>query len=168
MGRKEVNDLLYNCCMPILNQTDILKWAMLAAYIDSEGTIRISSHARFHGRGASPRHFLTVVVTNTDVLLMQWLKTNFGACVFEVNAPKRNRRLYRWMVNSRQAETVIRGCLPFFVIKRRQAELALAFASLPVNKRGVKVSPELLATREDFRQRMKDVNATGNSPAVIQ
>ncbi len=154
--------------MPILNQTDIVKWAMLAAYIDSEGTIRITSHARFHGRGSSPRHYLSVIVTNTDVLLMQWLKDNFGACVFEVTRPQNNRRIFRWMANSRQAETIIRGCLPYFIIKRRQADVALAFANLPVNRRGVKVSPETLAVREGFRQQMKQVNSTGNSPIVIQ
>lgn len=154
--------------MTTTNQTDVVKWAMLAAYIDSEGTIRIASHARFHGRGSSPRHYLSVIVTNTDVLLMQWLKSNFGACVFEVAVPKKNRRLYRWMANSRQAETIIRGCLPYFIVKRSQAEVALAFASLPVNRRGVKVSPELLAKREDLRQQMKQVNSVGGNSAVLQ
>src|SRR5277367_4243309 len=103
--------------MPILNQTDVVKWAQLASFIDGEGTIRIASHARFHGRGASPRHYLAVIITNTDVLLMQWLRSNFGACVFSVTTPKGHRQMFRWMANSRQAETIIRGCLPYFIIK---------------------------------------------------
>lgn len=64
------------------------------------------------------------------------------------------------MVNCKQAETIVRGCLPFLIIKVRQAELAISFQELTHNLQGRKVSAASVVEREKFREEMKQINGT--------
>jgi hypothetical protein len=104
------------------------KWIQLAAFIDGEGSIYIkplqTKSARYNQ--------LTIHIANTDPRLPVWCQQNFGGKVYRSDS---NRRLqgekcniaYSWRIFSKNAENILRGCLPYFILKREQAEIALAY-----------------------------------------
>jgi hypothetical protein len=115
-----------------------IDWARLAAYIDGEGCIRV---AGVKGAQDWSRRilYLEVTVANTDPRLGQWLKARFGGSIWTTH---RNHAKWRpcfcWVVGSRHAAQVLERCLPYFIIKREQADLALAFqaATIRTSRKG--------------------------------
>lgn len=109
--------------------------ARLAAYIDGEGNINICAKGMKGRRSRkTPSMLLRVEICNTDIRLTEWCKrvTGVGNVTMDHRTADHRRGgtrrfLYRWMACDRQAERIINECLPFFVIKREQAEIALAF-----------------------------------------
>jgi len=102
-------------------------WIKLAAFIDGEGSISIKNLTTKTGRYSQ----LFVAIANTDPRLPMWCRDRFGGLLYgsDDNAKKSNkqRRFWRWITHSAQAESIIRGCLPHFLLKREQAEVALAY-----------------------------------------
>lgn len=149
----------------LINSVSDVDAARLAAFIDGEGTIYINRQAR-KNPSYSARHYLCVVVTNTSPLLMDWLKATFSGSVFYVSRKnsiaKNPRQVMRWQLNERQAEAVLRRCLPFFVIKKQHAEVGLAFRQLKgIGRRGRWLTDSNLAMREDFRLQIQRLNQAG-------
>jgi hypothetical protein len=135
-------------------------WARLASFIDGEGTIYINKSARRKAT-FSPRYFLSVSITNSSPLLMDWLKRIFFGTVYLVknSSPLTKKVMMRWQLNERQAQTVLEKCLPYFVVKREQAEIGLAFMRLrSENWSRKKVSDEVLAVRESYRLQIHEAN----------
>lgn len=109
-----------------LSQTSVIDWARLAAYIDGEGHIALNANRMSAGKSYA---YLRVVVTNTDPRLIIWLQRTFGGGVLKVKRPAALhwRRCFKWTASCRHAEAILRGCLPYFITKRDQADIALAF-----------------------------------------
>lgn len=138
-----------------------IDWARLAAYIDGEGTIYINKQ-KPRKATFSPRFFLSVVVTNTNPRLMNWLKERFFGSVFVVKggkSPLSKKMIMRWQANERIAQTVLARCLPYFVMKREQAEIGLAFMRLrDENWSRAKVSDEVIQVRDSYRLQIQEAN----------
>lgn len=104
-----------------------LEWARLAAFIDGEGTIAIKNLRTKTGRYSQ----LIVAIANTDPRLPMWCKENFGGLLYASDCNPRKsekwRRSYRWISHSAHAEMIVRSCLPYFLLKQEQAEVALAY-----------------------------------------
>ena len=66
--------------------------------------------------------------------------------------PTSKRALFQWRVSTRDAKWVIENCLPYFIIKREQAEVALAmFETFPKQKYGKTGVPlNVMALREEL------------------
>jgi hypothetical protein len=108
-----------------------LDWAMLAAYIDGEGCILINKNKTATRYGFNL--YLRIVVSNTDPRLPKWCRDRFGGVIhikYRAKLRPTHRPAYSWTANCSVAANVLRGCLPYFVIKREEAELALAFQSM--------------------------------------
>lgn len=116
-----------------LERVSKIDWARLAAFIDGEGCITIASSPR-RGRAARPQHETRFTINNTSPVLYDWLLSTFGGGVRVIHH-KNVRPVYSWVLNELQVEQVIKRCLPYFIIKRRQAEIALAFRALKSRKR---------------------------------
>ena len=100
-------------------------WARMAAFIDGEGCIAIT---RLSFGVKNPRYQLVLQITNTDPRLLIWLgKTFEGQGSFSVRPIEGQRPRHDWCIASKKAEAILQGCLPYFVMKRDQAELAIAF-----------------------------------------
>lgn len=145
-------------------------WARLAAFIDGEGHIRIhehyTTHARKHGWG--PTLYVHVLISNTDPRLMVWLREVFGGAVnpnrgFKVGRPWKPD--FRWTIASRFAAMILGGCLPYFILKKEQAEIALAFQAT-IGHQGKRVSEEIKNKRYALKAQLKSMTARGT--AVIQ
>lgn len=142
--------------------------ARLAAYIDGEGTIYINRHRR-SGKIKTMRYMLSVVVTNTSLPLLAWLQSTFGGSVyakrFERYEGLSNRPCHTWHVNERQAEHILRCCLQYFIIKREQAVIGLAFRDLMnQGSKGTKLTSEVLQRRDALRTQIHLLN----SPAAAE
>jgi hypothetical protein len=99
---------------------------------------------------------LFIIVTNTDPRLCQWCKDIAGGGVFY--ASKSNYRghygtkqCFMWKIHSATAEWVLRNCLPYFIIKREQAEVALALRSIKVPQGQRGFTEEQKVERERLR-----------------
>jgi hypothetical protein len=116
---------------PPLDQVSEIDWAKLAVLIDGEGSIGISKQRP----GKAQRHKVEFIyhmrtfIVNTDPRLILWCQERFGGSIS--GKPRADRKNHRpcwiWTVVSRAAEDILDRCLPHFIIKREQAEIALAF-----------------------------------------
>ena len=141
--------------------------ARLAAYIDGEGTINIEHSSK--GRHGNRAYKLRLSIPNTDPRLPLWCRDNFGGQV-RVNhkASARRRELLVWVIGQKSAAALLAECLPFFVIKREQAELGIAFGETFINEnRSRKGLPEQVRNeREDLRTKMVEIHKFRPDPEV--
>jgi hypothetical protein len=107
-----------------------IEWAQLAAYIDSEGCIHISMKDRREGRWDWRAFDLLVTVANTDPRLIRWCVDHFGGqekLAYRKNYRKNNKACFRWQVYGKSCGDILRGILPYSIIKREQIEIGLAY-----------------------------------------
>lgn len=147
--------------------TDI-DWARLAAFIDGEGHIGIvrkgikKTGPRAGKRGAD---YIRITIANTDPRLIIWLQLRFGGGRTYRNISReinhRWKGVFHWDTASAHAARLLEGCLKYFIIKRDQAEIALAFQAT-MKRRGVKGTPEsILNDREALKQKIRLLTARG-------
>jgi hypothetical protein len=148
-----------------------IDWARLAAFIDGEGSIVIGKAkpiAKFKQK--STTYSLAVSITNTSEKLIAWLNHNFGGSVHS-KPPDRNwgrRPIWQWFVQEKQADIILQKCLPYFIIKREQAEIGIAFCTLKSRgtPRFVRVSEESLQQREELRNKIHLLNSPQSAKKV--
>lgn len=101
------------------------KLAYTAGIIDGEGCILLErrlSHNRYRN------YVLTVVVSNTSEWLVNWLHFNYGGGISAYQQKVPNRLLtWRWRIQADKARLFLEMLLPYLVLKRPQAEVAIQF-----------------------------------------
>lgn len=104
------------------------KWPYLAALLDGEGTICLHERAP-DGQSA---FFLQVVIYNSSMNLMRWLVSNFGGKFYTRTKQETAKKIqYAWHPSGKKnRELLLLGVLPYLVVKREQAKLALEFIRL--------------------------------------
>lgn len=100
--------------------------AKMAAYIDGEGCIGISCRRE----ETTQWWHLHLNISNSDPRLIEWVQQRFGKG--SVSIQKHGKRgqskaVYNWLARDSQVAEILQLCLPYFTIKRDQAEIALAF-----------------------------------------
>ena len=142
---------------------EAIDWARLAAYIDGEGYIRVATGKTHSGR-------LEVNVSNTDYRLLEWLKSTFGGNVYvgSRKGPAQKKLLWRWVVDRSNAERILAGCLPYFIVKREQAECGLSFQRIISTqnangepKKGHKISLIARAERDAITSKLHEARSIG-------
>jgi len=133
-------------------------WARLAAFIDGEGMIDIHTRRQFSKKQNKiyECRYVRVEVVNTDPRLPLWCKNTFGGSIQpHKRYSSKWRMAYSWEIASKKAITIIRGCLPYFLLKREQAEIALAFQEtvLRIGRGGH--TQETLTLRANLQNKMK-------------
>lgn len=151
-----------------------IQWAKLAAYIDGEGSINIVRVKRGEAKGerSSGRlDFIFVTIVNTDPRLVVWCREVFGGKILQNPRKEENRAkhkpCYEWKVGSNYAREILEGCLPHFIIKCEQAEIAIAFTKTLLRRGGQlgagkgqpRVSPEVLSLRDHYHDEIRRVRA---------
>lgn len=134
-----------------------LELAYTAGVIDGEGCITVSMSRSFRVR---------LQVTNTNTGLIDWLAERFGG---HVKTRKRMgkpnwKTSYDWTVSTVAARDILVQVMPYLVIKRRQAEIAIEMASLGVTalqgrRKGVPLVNQ--QRRKEIVQEMHDLNRKG-------
>lgn len=136
-----------------MNHIDIIRlknpsksdYARLAAYIDGEGCIRISRSGE-----------LVIRIANTDIRLPMWCKATFsGFTGIHSKGNGKWKPAYFWGITGNAASFILKQCLPYFIIKREQAELAIRSQGVSFNSRG------------KMREGMHSLNSKGPTQAKI-
>lgn len=146
-----------------------LDYARLAAYIDGEGCIGIYPAIR----KGWPRAYwyVRVTVSNTDPRLSGWLQETFGGKVqIQVNRAHAIHKgqkspwsdSYHWVISCGDAVRTLEKCLPFFIIKREQAEVAVQLQRLK-KRWGVKGAPtDVRFAEQRLRAQLKELKGTSS------
>ena len=132
LGGHLLHLLCYNDAMPsqaeweFLTPEQQLWWAWLAGLIDGEGCIQISPDRRY------PNSFrLSLGILMTCQKAVRQAKHIAGGKVYNYPPPRSGRReVFRWQVLGKKAATCLRICLPYFVVKKEEAAIALQFIEL--------------------------------------
>ena len=151
-----------------------IDWARLAVLIDGEGSIVIAKskpNPKFYLR--NPQYQLVVSVFNTSLVLMDWLMETFAGHAFPGTRanPLGKKKNWHWVIQEDRAATILRRCLPYFIIKRQQAETGLAFRKLKKLNTGRRTTPAWsLELREKYRNEMRTLNGslTEDQQATVQ
>ena len=144
-----------------LSKVSEIEFARLAAYIDGEGCITISTSPARGKKAITRNHNMVITVTNTSPLLFGWLLKTFGG----VARPANNNTLpcWRWIVSEIHSEEILRRCLPYFVIKEQQAKIGIAFREIKKwtyqECHNRPITAEMLAERDEMYWRMRTLNS---------
>ena len=131
-----------------LKMSDKAMWGYVAGIVDGEGTITICRSendvhrkkdyttksgiktCEYHYTGIG--YHATVSVKNTDKRLMEWLKSRLGG-EYYINRQTANptwKDSYKWFHAAKSKEEFILAILPYLIVKREQALVALEFLRL--------------------------------------
>lgn len=126
-----------------------LDLARLAAYLDGEGCINISSIKSKTRAGQRQDGRMQVTIGNTDPRLARWLISTFGGDA-QLTTQGRTKKFWYWRKSGRYAAALLIQCLPYFIMKRDQAEVAIAYQELvtPSRKYGARATKVTLEARE--------------------
>lgn len=106
-----------------------VEWAYVAGFVDGEGFIGIVRDNRNSG------YFYRVRMEagNTSKDIARWLEYKFKRkAVLRDRKNKAHKPMYQWGLTDKLALNFLNQILPYLIIKRRQAELAIKFQSLRV------------------------------------
>jgi hypothetical protein len=131
-------------------------WSYVAGLFDGEGCISICNRKDKHEDTA---FIFCIQITNTNTTLMKWLVEHFGGVYYSQDGKSRNPKWkpsFRWRVKGRKnEEEFLLGILPYLVIKREQALLALEFVRMWQEKNPTR--------RLEIAQKMRELNHRGVS-----
>jgi hypothetical protein len=135
-----------------MNKPTEVDWARLAAFIDGEGSIVINKAGK-----NGTRFTVRISISNTDPRLIHWIKNTFGGsvCIHRVSNPK-HRDSMKWDAACREAQTILQNCYQYLIIKREQADVALAYyETVPTQCMGsTRIKPEVIEKRQELRDKI--------------
>ncbi len=140
-------------------------WPYLAGLIDGEGCITITIGCRYWTnkdgiKTKYPAYCLQVTITNNSLKLMQYLIQHFGGVYYSHARKNPNANLgYIWMPKGmKNKETLLLSVLPYLVIKKEQANLALQFVRMKDQ-----IDPP---ARQKLTEQIQLLNRRGISPTT--
>jgi len=124
--------------------------AWLAGFADGEGSIQINYNR------ARDFYALRFTLTQKDQTVLINIQNQFGG-VLAISG-KGPHVWYRLVWSTRQAAELLRLLMPFLVVKRTQAELALRFQEVSGRQRKwARASPERRKMMRQMAEEMKDL-----------
>jgi len=131
-----------------------------AGIFDGEGSVNIEVQAPRENRKYY-YYSLRIIIINTNKDLMEWLVKNFDGKYSARKKIEGRKLCYRWAKCSREAAEILEACLPYMVVKKKQAELFVeSMGTMGVT--GWHVSPEVRAHREHLYNQMRQLNKQGD------
>lgn len=102
--------------------------AYLAGILDGEGSISLVAYTQVgESRRRKGGYSLAVQVVNRSEELIVWLADRFGGTTRHRDRGGNRVRIYEWQVHGRNCGPVLEAALPYLVVKRIHAEIALEF-----------------------------------------
>lgn len=110
-----------------------------AGIFDGEGCISIAK-GRKGKKYSNPNEFyhkLYVCITNTNERLILFIYKNYGGHLYtNIRRSPKHKLCYKWGLTQQQAEDFLKEILPYLIVKKEQAELALLLRqTVDVNNR---------------------------------
>jgi hypothetical protein len=137
--------------------------AYAAGMVDADGYVGICKNSQKPSRHWNPRYQTEVVVTNTYLPMLEWLKANHGGSISIRGRVKDHHKTgYGWKIGDQLAAAFCRAIAPYMRIKREQALLIIEMQEAKLTPRprgtGVRLPEELLARYESIYQRFLALN----------
>lgn len=127
-----------------------IAWA--AGFFDGEGCITIHLSRR-SSRELRQFHQLRTDVVQKSIAPLQKLIEMFGGGIYQ----RSSGALYTWVLTGADAEAFLTAILPYLIVKREQALVAVGFRPAFSNRRGVPVTDELWQSREAMRLQLQEM-----------
>lgn len=107
-------------------------YAYFAGVVDSDGSISIKKSSREARKGECLNWTFSIRISISQVTndVQSLLKEEFGGSLGHHKNKVSKKRLWRWDIRHKQAETFLRCIYPYLIIKRKQAELLLALRKI--------------------------------------
>lgn len=150
-------------------------WCRLAAFIDGEGNMNINpiyDKRRVHTGNATHLQ-VRVLIGNTNPALPVWLREVFGGNIVLRNQQRTNPRAkqsYIWSCTSARAAWIMHNCMPWFLLKKAQAEILIQLQEeIDQTRQGRsrQVAPERLAIRMELKNQLHKLNAKGRDAQIV-
>lgn len=123
--------------------------AYAAGVIDSDGSIYLGMSASGPADLAAARCIETISLGQIDVGVVDLFHRSFGGTRFVSKSKRQEARpLHCWRLTHRRACLLLERALPYFLIKRRQAQLCVEFRRLKDRTRPA--ATEMAAIREEI------------------
>lgn len=144
-----------------------LPWPQLATWIDAEGCISIGFNSYKGTKNSNGIYNMEISVRNTDRRLMDWLISNFGGRYGSTDQKASWKVSHLWRVTGRaNRERILLGILPYLLLKREQAQLALDFIRIPKWERNVERRKELMLACKKLNARGRPAPTTNTLDAA--
>lgn len=136
----------------------VVEKAYIAGLIDGEGYVGIAKN--FKRR----RYHLVINVVTYDKEIPEFIYSHFGGNLIRVRGALKN--YWRWGTYDKNAKRFLEQIKPFLVLKKRQAELGIEFATMLRTKGGSApgrngqspLSEGEIIQRDMMYQQMKEMN----------
>ena len=130
---------------------DRYAYSYLAGILDGEGGININ-----YSGPTRDCYRMRVYVVNTDLRLIKWLKSKFGGYIYRRKTKEGYKTKWEWYHYDDKSTELLKECMPYLIVKKEQAELAIAFRDTVNNEH--KLSEETKSLRKSFHTQMKSLN----------
>jgi len=124
--------------------------AYFAGLFDGEGCVYIYSTNKTL-RSKNKKHVLSVVINNTNPVIIQELLKNFGGYLQYQEAKGNRRALWYWKMSAKKAENFLKIIFPYLIVKKAEVELALEFRKKYGIPRGKEFTKEELKEKEKYK-----------------
>lgn len=150
---------------------DTVDAVRLATILDCEGWITIQSMNSPGQRGVCL--VLTLGVGNTNPILTDYLKDSFGGSIYKTcRSSDKHKDYYTWRLNSNKAKALLEAALPYMMLKREQANLAIHFQETMHSKNSYNepCTPQYIEYMQSLKKKMNQLNRKGKtlSPATTE
>ena len=136
--------------------------AYIAGFFDGEGTINLQTHHRNNAAKTTTFH-LKFRITNTNKEILDFIKFFFGVGkIYEMKRYSLKHKVaWSYELNGHDAAFAIKILLPYLVVKKEQAKLALKFAAtLGPRYAAKKLDVEVVEFRLGIGNRISELNHT--------
>lgn len=143
-------------------QDRIPLFAYLAGIIDGEGCLSVY-YIKRHGNIANSL-YPVLIIGNTDIRLLKWLNTYFPAEKIKERIHKNKNAKPSYTYRNRNKKMLIeilKGTIPYLVLKQKQAKLLLNFLLQPVNRKGIRITKLQIKSRYMLRDKIRRLNKRG-------
>ncbi len=128
-----------------------LNHAYLAGLFDAEGTVSINASEH-----RATRYQLDFRLSNSDGRIMTWLQSRFGGSL-SISYPANRQPAGTWRIPDRDKEQLLLATLPYMVVKRERAVLALEW---------IRHKDDGETVRQELYEKMRVLNTLGTSPTT--
>ena len=132
--------------------------AYLAGLVDGEGCILLTRKKNGHSFD------VRMTITNTNVDLLDWTYQHIGGLYYKRNWEYKDHPTWKisstLVFTSQKARSILHALLPYLVIKKPQASLALSYFNLS-GTQGNHISEKAINDRELIYLKMRELNKKG-------
>ena len=134
--------------------------AYLAGLIDGEGCVSIR---KWKDKGKYFGYTLCLDIANSNPKLVKWIVENFGGKIYSYKFKNPNHKIrHDWRIYHQRAADILLTVLPYLVIKKTQALLAIEFRDTFYKGKTAESRADMVTLRERIIAQMHILNNKGN------